>query len=58
MVVSRTPSKSPIGTRGEFAWTRHVHSHEELLANVYRKQGERIAYELAPDSAEVKDLAG
>ncbi|HXM64927.1 MAG TPA: DUF488 domain-containing protein [Terriglobales bacterium] len=35
------------------------HSHEELLANVYRKQGERIAYEIAdPDSVIVKDLAG
>jgi uncharacterized protein (DUF488 family) len=35
------------------------HSQEELLVNVYRKQGERIAYEIAdPDSARVKDLAG
>lgn len=35
------------------------HSREELLANVYRKQGERIAYEIAePDTATVKDLAG
>jgi uncharacterized protein (DUF488 family) len=35
------------------------HSREELLANVYRKQGERIAYEIPePDSARVKDMAG
>lgn len=34
------------------------HSREELLANVYRRQGERIAYEIEPDSATVKDLAG
>lgn len=33
------------------------HSRQELLVNVYRKQGERIAYEIAePDG--VKDLAG
>jgi uncharacterized protein (DUF488 family) len=35
------------------------HSRQELLMNVYRKQGERIAYEIAePDGATVKDLAG
>lgn len=35
------------------------HSRDELLVNVYRKQGERIAYEIGePDSATVKDLAG
>jgi len=35
------------------------HSREELLANVYREQGERIAYEVPePDSAIVRDLAG
>jgi hypothetical protein len=35
------------------------HSREELLANVYREQGERIAYEVPePDRAIVRDLAG
>ncbi len=36
------------------------HSREELLADAYRKQGERIAYEVAEpaDSATVKGLAG
>lgn len=37
-----------------------VHSHEELLADAYRKQGERIAYEVVDpaDSSAVKGLAG
>jgi uncharacterized protein (DUF488 family) len=35
------------------------HSREELLANVYREQGERIAYEVPePERAIVRDLAG
>jgi Uncharacterized conserved protein len=35
------------------------HSRQELLTNVYRKQGERIAYELAePNGATARDLAG
>ncbi len=34
------------------------HTREELLANVYRKQGDRIAYEVDPDSATARDLAG
>ncbi len=37
-----------------------VHSREELLADAYRKQGERIAYEIVEpaDSSAVKGLAG
>ncbi len=37
-----------------------VHSREQLLADAYRKQGERIAYEIVepPDSSAAKSLAG
>lgn len=37
-----------------------VHSREQLIADAYRKQGERIAYEAAEpaDSSAVKGLAG